>query len=86
MPDAGVEPTRTHHWSRMKRRAVAIIAPHSGEGGCAPMPRKPNEAAVRMMELMSSVTRTTRLPMHIGTMWRRMMRKELAPVSRTAAI
>ena len=32
----------------MKRRAVAIIAPHSGEGGCAPIPRNPSAAAVRL--------------------------------------
>src|SRR6185436_20305322 len=31
----------THHCSKMKRLAVATIAPHSGEGGCAPMPRNP---------------------------------------------
>src|ERR1019366_10460593 len=60
----------THHCSRMKRRAVAIIEPHSGDGGCAPMPRKPSAAAVRMIELMSSVTRTIRLPRHKGAMCR----------------
>src|SRR5882672_3801842 len=48
----------THHASRMKRRLVAIIVPHSGAGGCAPRPRKPRPAAVRMMPDMSSVTRT----------------------------
>ena len=34
---------------------MAIIAPHSGAGGCAPRPRKPRPAAVRMMPAMSSV-------------------------------
>ena len=48
----------THHWSRMKERPRAIIAPHSGSGGWAPRPIKPRPAAVRMMPAMSSVTRT----------------------------
>ncbi|MNZ74491.1 hypothetical protein D3C78_929410 [compost metagenome] len=58
----------THHCSKMKRLAVAIIAPHSGEGGCAPMPRKPRLAAVMMIELMSSVMRTMRLGTQSGAM------------------
>ena len=37
------------------------MVPHSGIGGCAPMPRNPSAAAVRMMPLMSSVTRTMTL-------------------------
>src|SRR6185312_4265248 len=76
----------THHWSRMKRRPDAIIAPHSGSGGCAPRPRKPRPAAVRMMPAMSSVTRTTREEMHSGMMWRSTMRQGEAPISRTAAM
>ena len=31
----------------------AIMAPHSASGGCAPRPRKPSPAAVRMMPAMS---------------------------------
>src|SRR5690606_12551777 len=49
----------THHWSRMKRRPDAIMAPHSGSGGCAPSPRKPSPAAGRVMPAMSSGTRTS---------------------------
>ena len=33
---------------RMNSRASASIVPHSGVGGCAPMPRKPSAAASRM--------------------------------------
>src|SRR5690606_34312383 len=76
----------THHWSRMKRRPEAIIAPHSGSGGCAPRPRKPSPAAVRMMPAMSSVTRTMSEEMHKGMMWRSTMRHGEAPISRTAEI
>ena len=54
----------------MKRRPVAIIVPHSGSGGCAPSPRKPRPAAVRMMEDMSRVTRTIRLGTQTGATWR----------------
>ena len=38
-------PTRRR---RMNSRASASIVPHSGVGGCAPMPRKPSAAASRM--------------------------------------
>ena len=62
------------------------MVPHSGIGGCAPMPRKPSAAAVWMMPLMSSVTRTITLDRHSGMMWRSMIRKLPAPVSRTAAM
>ena len=55
-------------------RPAEIIAPHSGSGGCAPRPRKPRPAAVRMMPAMSSVRRTITEDRHIGTMWRSMMR------------
>ena len=52
----------------MNARDEAIMVPHSGIGGCAPIPRKPNAAAVNMMPLMSSVTRTITLDRHSGTM------------------
>ena len=70
----------------MNARDEAIMVPHSGIGGCAPIPRKPNAAAVNMMPLMSSVTRTITLDRHSGTMWRRMILPLRAPVSRTAAM
>ena len=70
----------------MKRRPEAIIAPHSGSGGCAPRPRKPSPAAVRMMPAMSSVTRTISEEMQSGMTWRSTMRHGEAPISRTALI
>ena len=76
----------THHCSKMNRRAEAIIAPHSGEGGCAPIPRNPSPAAVKMIPLISSVTRTTRLGKHSGATCRSTIRPADAPVSRTAAM
>ena len=60
--------------------------PIPGMGGCAPRPRKPSPAAVRMIAAMLSVMRTTTEGMHIGTTWRRMMRSGEAPCSRTAAM
>src|SRR5690606_30766042 len=38
----------THHARMMNSRASASIVPHSGVGGCAPMPRKPRAAASRI--------------------------------------
>ena len=46
------------------------MAPHSGSGGCAPRPRKPRPAAVRMMPAMSRVTRTISEERQSGTTWR----------------
>src|SRR5690606_3460214 len=74
----------THHWSRMKRRPEAIIAPHSGSGGCAPSPMKPSPAAVRMMPAMSRVIRTINEDRHSGMIWRSTMRNGDAPISSTA--
>ena len=74
----------THHWSSMKRRPDAIIAPHSGSGGCAPRPRKPRPAAVRMMPAMSSVTLMISDEMQSGMMWRSTMRNGEAPINCTA--
>ena len=50
------------------------------------MPRNPRPAAVRMMLLMSSVTRTTRLGTHNGATCRSTMRPGPAPASRAAAM
>lgn len=69
----------THHWSRMNTRPRLIIAPHSGSGGCAPKPRNPRPAAVRMIPAMSSVTRTIIDEVHSGSTWRRMIRPCEAP-------
>src|SRR5690606_12695373 len=76
----------THHWSRMKARPREIIAPHSGNGGCAPSPRKPRPAAVRMMPAISSVTRMMTEDEHSGRIWRRITRAAEAPCRRIAAM
>src|SRR6185437_4280523 len=74
----------THHWLRMKERPAGIIAPHSGCGGCAPTPRKPSPAAVRMIPAMSSVTRTISEEVSSGRMWETMMWVLEAPCNCTA--
>src|SRR6185369_12839511 len=66
----------THHWSRMKERPREIMAPHSGNGGCAPRPMKPRPAAVRMMPAISSVTRMIIDDVQSGRMW--------SPITRSA--
>src|SRR5260221_469918 len=76
----------THHWSSMYLRPAAIIAPHSGAGGCAPRPRKPNPAAMRMTPAMSRLTRTITEARHSGMMCRATMRPGEAPARRAAAM
>src|SRR6202008_5007537 len=44
----------SHQASVRWLRPVESIAPHSGIGGCAPRPRKPSPAAVRMMPAILS--------------------------------
>ena len=60
----------THHWSSSTCRPEETIAPHSGAGGCAPRPRKPRPAAVRMMPAMSSVRRMITEGRQSGMIWR----------------
>src|SRR5262245_45374816 len=74
----------THHWSSSTCRPEETIAPHSGAGGCAPRPRKPSPAAVRMMPAMSRVSRMITLGRQSGTIWVAMMRSGEAPCSSTA--
>ena len=57
------------------------IAPHSGSGGCAPSPRKPRPAAVRITDAIDSVSRTSTEGMHIGTIDFQMIRPLEAPCS-----
>src|SRR5215472_4747291 len=74
----------THHWSSTNFLPAEIMAPHSGDGGCAPSPRNPSPAAVRMMPAMSRVTRTITEARQSGMMWRNTIRKDPAPSSRAA--
>ncbi len=76
----------THHWSKRNLRPEEIISPHSGSGGCAPSPRKPRPAAVRMMPAMSRVTRMITDGTHIGATCARRIRPPPAPCSRAAAM
>ena len=66
MPGAAM----TQGLSIMNSRPFEAMAPHSGQGGYAPRPRKPRPAAVRMTPAMLSVTRTITEGTHIGRMWR----------------
>ncbi len=59
-----------------------IIAPHFRCGGCAPRPRKPRPAAVRMMPAMSSVTRMMTDDRQSGVTWPQRMRADDAPKPR----
>src|SRR5690554_641245 len=76
----------THHWSRMKVRPREIIAPHSGNGGCAPSPRKPSPAAVRITPAISSVTRMIIEEVHSGSTCPTITRSGEAPCNCTAAM
>src|SRR2546426_317045 len=49
-----------HHQVGVYSRPTVIIKPHSGAGGCAPIPRKPNAGIVMNM----SVTLMIRLSIH----------------------
>src|SRR5664279_4940362 len=69
----------THHWSRMTSRPDDTMAPHSAVGGCAPRPRKPRPAAVRMMPAMSRVSRTMTEDRQSGTMCLKRIRQVDAP-------
>ena len=76
----------THQWSRMNLRPAEIIAPHSGSGGWAPMPRKPSPAAVRITPAMSSVIRMMIEERQSGQIWPMMIRIAPAPWSWIAAM
>lgn len=47
-------------------RAGEIMAPHSGVGGCAPNPRNPSPAAVRIMPAIYRVMRAMTDDMQSG--------------------
>ena len=56
----------THQALVMNSRASASMVPHSGVGGCAPMPRKPSAAASRMAFEKLSVACTISGPRQFG--------------------
>src|SRR5690606_4334081 len=57
----------THQARRMNSRASASMVPHSGVGGCAPMPRKPSAAASRIALEKESVACTISGAMQLGS-------------------
>src|SRR5438093_1047514 len=75
---------RCGDWRR-NGTASAIITPHSGAGGCAPKPRNPNAAAVRIMPPTPSVAPTTTNEIKLGNTCRMMIWELLAPNEREAS-
>ncbi|MCY1384150.1 hypothetical protein D9M69_723660 [compost metagenome] len=69
----------------MSARASFSIAPHSGVGGDAPMPRNDRLAAVMMEVPMRIVPYTTMGEIVPGRMWRMMMVQSDAPTLLTAS-
>ena len=69
----------------MSARASLSIAPHSGVGGCAPMPRNDRLAAVMIEVPRRIVKYTTIAEMLPGRMCRITMVQSLAPMLRTAS-
>src|SRR5690606_30347928 len=67
-------------------RASLSMAPHSGVGGCAPMPRKERLAAVMMDVPIRIVPYTTMGDMVPGRIWRNMMTASEAPMLRMASM
>src|SRR5690606_223130 len=70
---------------RMKSLPSAIIAPHSGVGGCTPSPRKPRAALARMASGMPKVAVTTTGVRTLGSTWRNITRQRLIPDARAAS-
>ncbi|CUJ23687.1 Uncharacterised protein [Achromobacter ruhlandii] len=69
----------------MSARASFSIAPHSGVGGEAPMPRNDRLAAVMIEVPMRIVPYTTIGEIVPGRMWRMMMVQSDAPTLLTAS-
>ena len=64
---------------------MLIIAPHSGNGGWAPSPRKPRLAAPRMAIPMSMLALTMMGEVQFGRMWTKTTRRFPAPMERAAS-
>src|SRR5579872_5417487 len=71
----------SHHAVITYSRESAIIAPHSGVGGCTPRPRKLSEAPARMFSTAADIAKTTAGPMTLGSRCRTMTRRSLQPRS-----
>src|SRR5262249_3145376 len=68
-----------HQASGRNSRDSAIMRPHSGAGGGAPRPRKPNAAAVRIVAPMPIEVRTMIADAMFGRMCSTMTRQGEAP-------
>ena len=66
----------------MNSRASASMVPHSGVGGCAPMPRKPSAAASRIAVEKASVACTISGARQFGRMVMNIRRRWPAPATR----
>src|SRR5690606_8695121 len=68
-----------HHISGKYTRPSAIIVPHSGVGGCAPKPRKPKLAPVKITKPISNVAFTIMVEIQLGNTSIKAIRHLLAP-------
>ena len=74
----------THQARSTNSRASASIVPHSGDGGCAPRPRKPSAAASRMAVETPSEACTISGAAQLGSTSLNIRRSVPAPLMRAA--
>src|SRR5262249_3551052 len=74
----------THQARDTNSRASASIVPHSGNGGCAPSPRNPSDAASRMAVDTPSVAWTISGAVQFGSTSLNIRRSVPAPETRAA--
>src|SRR5699024_9224292 len=77
--------TVSHHALEMYRRPSLSIAPHSGEGGSAPSPRKLRADTQTIACPIPSVATASSGHRVFGSTWRRKMRMRPIPSRRAAA-
>ena len=70
-----------HGALRRKLRPSLKISPHSGDGGCAPKPRKLIALAVRRAEGNVKVARTKFGEKILGKIYRNMILESLSPIA-----
>lgn len=77
--------TAVHQLLARYPRASPNIPPHSGVGGCAPSPRKLNEAPIRIASPNPKVPSTNTVCLMFGRMCRQMIRRPDAPAACAAS-
>src|SRR5262249_23096761 len=75
-----------HQASGRYCRLSAMANPQSGSGGVAPMPRKPNTAATKIVKPMPIVARTMTGEIELGRICRNRMRAAPAPMHWSASM